>query len=256
MVFKKCLLNFSLLIFLLYSFCAKAQRGTVNYKLTINEKNLGKKMEQNLIIYFDKLNSVELRVKPKNPAGNIPIDDLNQVKVLKSGKPTFVFKDFSRKKLLLSDYVGTKKVILKDTLNNFKWKILKEKKKIGSFNCIKAETAFRGRLYEAWYTENIPIQNGPWKFCGLPGLIVMVRDTKSDFVYELTGIDLNAKFENKIIGVPVAYEKDKVVTYKEFRILYKKKLEDYIRLSRVEQTTPDGITGTINIHMPEKQEKF
>ncbi|WP_158544371.1 GLPGLI family protein [Pedobacter miscanthi] len=253
---RKYLLNFLTIIFLFHSFCAKAQRGTVNYKLTINEKGLGRKMEQNLIIYFDKLSSVELRVKPKNPAGNIPVDDLNQVRVLKSGKPTFLYKDFSKKKILLSDYIGTNKILLTDTLNNFKWKILKEKRKIGTLNCKKAETEFRGRLYEAWYTEDISIQNGPWKFCGLPGLILMVKDTKSDFVYELTGIDLNAKFENKVIGIPVAYEKDKAVTYKEFRILYKKKLEDYFKLSKVEQTTPEGITGTINIHMPEKQEKF
>jgi GLPGLI family protein len=255
-VLRKYLLNFLPLIFVLHSFCAKAQRGTVSYKLTVNEKNLGREMQQNLIIYFDKLNSVELRIKQKNPSVNTPVDDLNQVKVLKSGKPTFVFKDFSRKKILLSDYIGTKKVILTDTLNNFRWRISKEKKKIGNFNCRKAETTFRGRLYEAWYTEDVPIQNGPWKFCGLPGLIVIVKDTESDFVYELTGVDLKAKFENKVIGVPLAYEKDKVVSYKEFRILYKKKIEDYIRLSRVEQTTPEGITGTIDLHMPEKQEKF
>lgn len=245
-----------LLIFVFHSFCAKAQRGTISYKLTVNEKNLGREMQQNLIIYFDKLNSVELRIKQKNQSGNNQGDDLNQVRVFKSGKPTFVFKDFSRKKLLLSDYIGTKKVILMDTLNNFRWRILKEKKKIGNFNCRKAETAFRGRLYEAWYTEDVPIQNGPWKFCGLPGLIVMIKDTASDFVYELAGVDLKARFDNNTIGVPVSYERDKAITYKEFSTLYKKKIEDYIKLSRVEQTTPEGITGTIDLHMPEKQEKF
>jgi len=156
----------------------------------------------------------------------------------------------------MSDYIGVKKVLFSDTLNHFRWKVLKEKKKIGNINCRKAETIFRGRIYEAWYAEDIPIQNGPWKFYGLPGLIVKINDSKSDFVYELIGLDLKAKFDNKIIALPLAYKKDKAITYKEFMTLYKKKIEDYRRLSRVEQTTPDGISGTVTINLPEKQEKF
>lgn len=38
--------------------------------------------------------------------------------------------------------------------------------------CKKATTNFRGRYWEAWYTEEIPISQGPWKLCGLPGMIL------------------------------------------------------------------------------------
>lgn len=250
--------NFKLyLLLFLSSFSVKSQIGTLNYKLTVNDKLLGHKREQNLIVYMNGSTSIELIIKPRN-ISNIEksSDELNQVKVIAVKKPYFVYKDFSRKKLVLSDYVGAQKYLINDTLNNFKWKIFSEKTKIQNFNCKKATTTFRGRFFNVWYTEDVPIQNGPWKFCGLPGLIVKVMDTKSDFVYELVGIDLKVKFDKKIIGVPIAYEKDKSVSYKEFRALYQKKLEDNLKLSRVEVTTPDGISGMTSITLPEKQEKY
>jgi hypothetical protein len=56
-------------------------------------------------------------------------------------------------------------------------------------NCQKALTTFRGRSYIAWFAPDIPLSAGPYKFRGLPGLIVKVEDTKSNFVYECIGIE-------------------------------------------------------------------
>jgi GLPGLI family protein len=240
----------------LYSYNAKSQEGTINYKLTINDKILGKKRDQNIVLYFNNSKSIELIVKPQNIVIDNKVDELNQVKVIKVTKPYFIFKDFSKKMLTLSDYVGTKKILITDTLNNFKWGITNEKKKIGNFNCKKATVSFRGRFYEAWYAEEIPLRNGPWKFCGLPGLIIKIRDNNSDFVYELIGINLKAKFDSKLISVPSSYLKDKKNNYSEFRSLYKKQLEDNLKFSRVGQIMPDGTSATVNITLPEKMEKF
>lgn len=57
------------------------------------------------------------------------------------------------------------------------WKLKEEKVKIGEFNCMKAELDFRGRKWIAYYTLDIPIPFGPFKFKGLPGLIVSMESS-------------------------------------------------------------------------------
>ena len=72
---------------------------------------------------------------------------------------------------------------------NFGWDILPEMKNILGYKCQKAKGKFRGREYIAWFSSDIPRSDGPWKFCGLPGLILAVQDTKGDFVFTCTAIE-------------------------------------------------------------------
>ncbi|UFK96676.1 GLPGLI family protein [Kaistella faecalis] len=73
------------------------------------------------------------------------------------------------------------------------WKISNEKAKIGSYNTQKATTEFGGRTWNAWFTPDIPLQDGPYKFHGLPGLIVKIEDDGKNYSWELKG---NKKVEN------------------------------------------------------------
>lgn len=68
------------------------------------------------------------------------------------------------------------------------WKILSEKEKIGEWNAQKAEADFAGRKWIAWFSTEIPIQDGPYKFRGLPGLIVKIEDKTGSHKMELKGI--------------------------------------------------------------------
>lgn len=69
------------------------------------------------------------------------------------------------------------------------WKILSDTLTVNGFLCQKATCNFRGRDYIAWFTLDIPVGNGPWKFGGLPGLILKVYDTKLLYTFECTKID-------------------------------------------------------------------
>jgi len=68
------------------------------------------------------------------------------------------------------------------------WKISSEKQKIGEWNAQKAEADFAGRHWIAWFSPEIPIQDGPYKFSGLPGLIVKMEDKTGLHKMELKGI--------------------------------------------------------------------
>lgn len=78
------------------------------------------------------------------------------------------------------------------------WKILPETAKIGDYKTQKAETQFAGRTWYAWFTPDIPFQDGPYKFSGLPGLIVKVEDSKGDYSFDLK--------ENKKITASAAFD--------------------------------------------------
>ncbi|MBZ9652428.1 GLPGLI family protein [Psychroflexus montanilacus] len=69
-----------------------------------------------------------------------------------------------------------KELVVKEDAFQWNWDLKDETKTIGNFLCYKAKIEFRGRFYTAWYSPEIPIQFGPWKFQGLPGLILEVYD--------------------------------------------------------------------------------
>ncbi|KAA0127124.1 GLPGLI family protein [Chryseobacterium sp. SN22] len=67
------------------------------------------------------------------------------------------------------------------------WKISDEKQKIRTYNAQKATVDFGGRKWIAWFTTDIPFPDGPYKFYGLPGLIVKVSDEAGNYSWELKG---------------------------------------------------------------------
>ncbi|MBB6330368.1 GLPGLI family protein [Chryseobacterium sediminis] len=76
-----------------------------------------------------------------------------------------------------------------EKIPTFKWAMSGEKKKILSYECKKATTQYRGRNYTAWYTDKIPINNGPYVFGGLPGLILEIEDDKKYFHFEAVAVN-------------------------------------------------------------------
>lgn len=64
-------------------------------------------------------------------------------------------------------------------------KIGHEKQKIGELLCQKAETEYGGRHWTAWFTDYINLQEGPYVFNGLPGLIVKISDASLDYDFSL-----------------------------------------------------------------------
>jgi len=67
----------------------------------------------------------------------------------------------------------------------FDWNIHTEEKEIKGYVCKKATVNFAGRNYIAWYAPEIPISEGPYKFSGLPGLILELYDTENHYIFSL-----------------------------------------------------------------------
>jgi GLPGLI family protein len=88
-------------------------------------------------------------------------------------------------------YILKKYFSVKEKIPHFEWNILNEEKIINNYTCKKAEVTFRGRGYVVWYTEEIPISYGPWKFNGLPGLIILAEDTSGIYKWKANKITYN-----------------------------------------------------------------
>lgn len=64
----------------------------------------------------------------------------------------------------------------------FDWKLTNEFSKILNYEVQKATTEYGGRKWTAWFTKEIPIPDGPYKFKNLPGLIVKIEDSHKNHV--------------------------------------------------------------------------
>ena len=99
----------------------------------------------------------------------------------------YVLEDFGKKELEFVESLPTNSRYT-ESLPHFSWNITEEQKTIDNYVCQKATCTFGGRTYEAWFAPDIPISDGPWKFYGLPGLILEVYDTQHHYEFQFLGM--------------------------------------------------------------------
>ena len=75
-----------------------------------------------------------------------------------------------------------------EPIAQMEWSLEEGDSVVCSYNCQRASTSFRGRTWKVWYAPDLPYQDGPWKLCGLPGVILKAEDVDGDFFYEAIAI--------------------------------------------------------------------
>lgn len=99
-----------------------------------------------------------------------------------------IYKNHPTQKYTVSDKIFNNTYVYQEQIPEFNWSIKPDKKMVAGYSCQKATTSFAGRAYEAWFTTDVPISEGPYKFSGLPGLIVAIEDTQHFFSFQLTSL--------------------------------------------------------------------
>lgn len=108
----------------------------------------------------------------------------DQMEGLRTNINYSIEKDKTNQKTYFKDRIG-RDIYSYEEDRPLNWKIESETRKIGEYKVQKAETDFGGRKWTAWFTTDLPYQDGPYKFGGLPGLIVKVEDDKGDYSFDL-----------------------------------------------------------------------
>lgn len=82
-------------------------------------------------------------------------------------------------------------IIYEENQSCFEWDITSDTNTIHGYLSQKAICDFGGRRWEAWFTPEIPYSDGPYKFCGLPGLILKITDTQGHYSFNILTLKLN-----------------------------------------------------------------
>ncbi len=123
---------------------------------------------------------------------------------------------------------NTSYVLLNDlfsvqTVDPINWKLSTEIKKVGNYSLQKATTTFGGRNWTAWFNTEINLNEGPYKFRGLPGLIFEISDDRNNFSFSLVkSYQLKSTYDTSEFLESFAGQKAIPITEK---MLLKKQLE-------------------------------
>lgn len=156
-----------------------------------------------------------------------------------------VYKDYRKNEMYLKQNIQFKFLILKDSIDIFDWEILNSRKTILGINCQYAKMNFRGRSYEAWFTTELPA-GGPWKFDGLPGLILEIRSLDDYIKFEAVAIRVkNINAEDPLLDNP--FSRDSYVTWQKFKQVYKNKAIEVSKFSSSDGDNYGKVTPRMTI---------
>lgn len=192
----KLITTFSLLLIVIFS-SAQNKRFTYDYQFIPDSTNVsdvknemmnldisesGSKFYSYTVYHSDSTMKVDLE-KQLAATGSINI----KTDMRKGLVKYTITKKYPKYEVFLHNRLFTDKYKVSEE-RPIVWKITSDKQKIGEWEVQKAEADFAGRHWSAWFTTEIPIQDGPYKFHGLPGLIVKLEDQTKSHVFTLQAV--------------------------------------------------------------------
>ena len=140
-----------------------------NYRFLVNDSIMAEELRCPELNITNILNQATMRTK-------------------NAGDRSVVIKNYPKGQYWVRVPVLLDKYIYMEREPVFDWIFTSDTLTVLGYLCKKATCLFRGRYYTAWYAPDIPLSNGPWKFNGLPGLILKVEDADRDYSFECTAL--------------------------------------------------------------------
>lgn len=216
------------------------------------EERMKKMFEKTFILNFDKTSSIykeEEKLEAPGQGGG----GFRMMSSMMGGGGTY-YKNVKEKTFTVDKEFMGKEFLVVDSLPKLNWKLESETKKIGDYTCFKATAVkpvdasdmrnYREKKkkegeekkqstnfmddYEmpkeititAWYTPEVPINQGPEGYWGLPGMILEVNDGKTIVMCSKLVMNTKDKVEIK------APKNGKQVKQSEYDEIVTKKMEE------------------------------
>lgn len=104
-------------------------------------------------------------------------DDFSKYPTKTPSYKEFLYRDLTNNDITIYRSSMGELFRIKDT-PKMDWNVIADSvKTILGYECQMAETTFRGRHWKVWFTLDIPLSIGPWKFGGLPGLVLQAESS-------------------------------------------------------------------------------
>lgn len=225
---KSKVITFILVLFNIISFSQEKVDISISYKLTYKIDSTSEKVnKENFILFVNKQKSMYQSIAKyfKDSLSKQPNQDQAAI-AIKYGTENDYYIIYNSKDKVLNHFqpnLGAN--IYYSTNYKIQWKIEQETKEILNLKCRKATTKMFGRKWIAWFAEEYPLPFGPYKFNGLPGLILELYDSKNYYNFNAYYIK---KEKNTLINFNIQNDYAKTTKEKFWELVFKNKFDvDY-----------------------------
>ncbi|OPB98855.1 GLPGLI family protein [Elizabethkingia meningoseptica] len=218
-----------------YSLSAQNIRFIYNYKSKPNSFKKDSIVDEKMVLEIDPIQKQSLfssytKIKSDssmaNGIQNFPDSSLRTRYIIN--------KNLVNKEVLFytPNYAGDPVLKIKDE-RPLVWHITNEKGEILSYPVQKATTDFGGRKWTAWFSTSFPFSDGPYKFYGLPGLILKITDSSNSHNYELISIEKIKSDSYKMLS-DISYTNSKQFPLGDYKKMVVENRKDPMKKIRVE----------------------
>jgi len=180
-------------IVFIYILTETVHSQSITYNLEIGYTilfNTERPTSQQGILYLNSSREKSLFIYGKNTEASVKQNEHESEKydMFLAAKKKVFYHDKNKDTLISRINLFSEQFLVKENIPRLNWVIHNEEKMLDKYLLKKATLYFRGRNYVAWYSEEYPIAFGPWKFSGLPGLIMEIYDTTKRYHWQINSI--------------------------------------------------------------------
>ncbi len=193
-----------------YKWVFKGQERVSDYNLhTSAEKSI---FYNPTTVWMDSISKSDAACQAYGEMASVMMQNGQGANVPNRSVSMYVLKSFTDGSLRMYEDFNDEYAFYDEAFDEMVWEIGDSVKSVLGYDCTLATTDYHGRHWEAWFATDIPLQDGPWKFHGLPGLILSVHDSSGKHGFEATGIE-KACSPMPIMHRPDYYSREKRINF-------------------------------------------
>jgi len=229
--------KYSVLVFLLIGSVVFAQYNVVHYKYIAKTPMYPDYIKDSFLL-FNQDKQYFLKPYTKDYKNYAALQEDKSYYAVKKSNMTSLMRNIGEERYYGIGFAGQFWEIYYDDVPKIDWHITEEHKDIMGYTTTKATAEFRGRKYTAWFSMEMPYSVGPWKFSGLPGLILEVYD--EDYMFNFIAQEIQMTNDVPIFPKFKYYEdhKNDMISYKAFI-----EKENGYKISSLQQTYANSSSG-------------